>query len=30
MNMKYVYLCSECETVWKTNEQTWNPLLKNL
>jgi hypothetical protein len=22
MNMKYVYLCSECETVWKTNEQT--------
>ena len=19
-NMKYIYLCSECETVWKTNE----------
>jgi DNA-directed RNA polymerase subunit M/transcription elongation factor TFIIS len=19
-NMKYVYLCSECDTVWKTNE----------
>ena len=21
-NMKYVYLCSECDTVWKTNEQS--------
>ena len=20
-NMKYIYLCSECDTVWKTNEQ---------
>jgi len=22
VNMKYVYLCSECDTVWHTNEQT--------
>lgn len=21
-NMKYVYLCSDCDTVWKTNEQS--------
>lgn len=21
-NLKYVYLCVECDTVWKTNEQT--------
>lgn len=21
-NMKYVYLCSTCDTVWKTNEQS--------
>jgi DNA-directed RNA polymerase subunit M/transcription elongation factor TFIIS len=21
-NMKYVYLCSECDTVWKINEQS--------
>ena len=21
INMKYVYLCSECDTVWKTNDQ---------
>ena len=21
-NMKYVYLCSSCDTVWKTNEQS--------
>ena len=21
-NMKYVYVCSECDTVWKTNDQT--------
>lgn len=21
-NMKYVYLCSCCDTIWKTNEQT--------
>ena len=21
-NMKYVYLCSECDTVWQTNNQT--------
>jgi len=20
-NMKYIYLCSDCDTVWKTNEQ---------
>ena len=22
VNMKYVYLCSTCDTVWKTDEQT--------
>jgi DNA-directed RNA polymerase subunit M/transcription elongation factor TFIIS len=22
VNMKYVYLCSTCDTVWQTNEQT--------
>ena len=22
INMKYVYLCSECDTVWQTNDQT--------
>ena len=22
VNMKYVYLCSDCETVWKINEHT--------
>jgi aspartate carbamoyltransferase regulatory subunit len=22
INMKYVYLCSTCDTVWKTEEQT--------
>ena len=22
VNMKYAYLCSECDTVWQTNEQT--------
>ena len=21
-NMKYIYLCSECDTVWNTNEQS--------
>ena len=21
VNMKYVYVCSECDTVWKTNDQ---------
>lgn len=21
-NMKYVYLCSECDTIWKTSEQS--------
>lgn len=21
INMKYIYLCSDCDTVWKTNEQ---------
>jgi len=21
VNMKYIYLCSTCDTVWKTNEQ---------
>jgi len=21
-NMKYIYLCSECETVWKTDERS--------
>jgi DNA-directed RNA polymerase subunit M/transcription elongation factor TFIIS len=21
VNMKYVYLCSECDTIWQTNEQ---------
>jgi DNA-directed RNA polymerase subunit M/transcription elongation factor TFIIS len=22
INMKYVYLCSDCDTVWQTNDQT--------
>jgi DNA-directed RNA polymerase subunit RPC12/RpoP len=22
INIKYVYLCSECDTIWQTNEQT--------
>ena len=21
-NMKYIYLCSDCDTIWKTNEQS--------